>query len=420
MVASPYPNLGFDPCPGDLPGYQALAAYAGRSAKTLADSVQTLSSAGSQDWHGQAADAFRAHVREDMLPLARQAGDSVGKAATALRTWAATLAGLQEDARALDRQAAPYRDELNAALRSAGLSASSTPPYPATVKPAQQARLDEANTALSGILAKANDLHSRYLTAVRQTDTQLDDAGNMAPHPPGLFASLWHDAEGMYDPVVHGLSGFVHDKALLEFISGIANIVATVAGLLALFPPLTFIFGPIAIAAAVAALGADALLAGFDHGSWGAVALDAVAVVADAGWLKAASKLADLYKEAGLEKAMTKAPTWAGAASKVPIIGSKVPEEARTAEIAPGLFRMIGNSLKEAGGGTNATVKELKAIKDFASYGKWRAVDIVAGQASWSFGAAGIEAIPGNVRDWVNEVATGKSPWQESADVGPG
>lgn len=420
MAASPYPNLGFDPCPGDLPGYQALAAYAGRSARTVAESVQTLSSAGSQEWRGQAANAFRAHVHREVLPLARKAGDSVGKAATALRTWVTTLAELQEEARALDRQAAPYRDELNAALRSAGLPASSTSPYPTTVKPAQQARLDEMDSALSGIIVKANDLHSRYLAAVQQAGSQLDDAGNMAPHQPGLFASLWHDAEGIYDTVVDGLSEFVHNKALLEFISGIANIVATVAGLLALFPPLSFIFGPIAIAAAVAALGADALLAGFDHGSWGAVALDAVAVVADASWMKAASKLADLYKGAGLEKAMTKAPTWAAAASKVPIAGSKVPKEARTAEVAPGLFRMIGNSLKEAGGGTNVTVTELKAIRDFASYDKWRAVDIVAGQASWSFSAAGIEAIPGNVRDWVNEVATGKTPWEESADVAPG
>ena len=29
-MARPYPNLGFDPCPGDLRGYQALADYAGR------------------------------------------------------------------------------------------------------------------------------------------------------------------------------------------------------------------------------------------------------------------------------------------------------------------------------------------------------------------------------------------------------
>ena len=69
---------------------------------------------------------------------------------------------------------------------------------------------------------------------MQRVQGQLDDAGDMAPHPPGLFASLWHDAETVCDTAVHGLSSFVHDKALLEFISGVANIVATVAGLLAL------------------------------------------------------------------------------------------------------------------------------------------------------------------------------------------
>jgi hypothetical protein len=82
---------------------------------------------------------------------------------------------------------------------------------------------------------------------------------------------------------VGDLDKFVHDKALLEFISGIANIVATVAGLLALFPPLSVVFAPIALIAAGFAIGADALLASFDHGRWGAVILDAGAVVGGRG-----------------------------------------------------------------------------------------------------------------------------------------
>jgi hypothetical protein len=383
-MASSYPNLGFDPCPGDLAGYQALTAYAGRSAAAVADAVSTLSSAGSQDWRGQAADAFRTHVACDVLPLARKASDSVGQAAAALRTWSLTLAQLQEEARALDQQAAPYRADQDATLRAA-------------------------------ILAKAEDLHQRYLGAVQHANSQLQDAGNMAPQPPGLFSSLWHDATAAWDEVTHGLSEFVHDKALWEFISGVCNIIATVAGVLALFPPLSAIFGPIALGAALLAMGSDAVLAVFDHGSWSGVALDAVAVVADAGWMRAAGKISELYEEAGLTKDMTKAPTWAGIAAKVPKLGSKISAEARTGNVAPGLFTMIGNSLKEAtGGGASATVRELGAIKNLDSYGKWRAIDIVAGQASWSFSGAGIEAIPGNIRTWVNDLAVGKNPWQQA------
>jgi hypothetical protein len=92
------PNLGFEPCLGDLTGYQALAAYATRSATILTSALRTLSAAGSEQWRGQAADAFRAHVHADVLPLASKAAASVGRAATALHGWALTLAALQGEA----------------------------------------------------------------------------------------------------------------------------------------------------------------------------------------------------------------------------------------------------------------------------------------------------------------------------------
>jgi len=175
-----YPNLGFDPCPGDLAGYEALAGYAGRSAATLTDAAKTLAAAGSDQWRGHAADAFRGHVHTDLLPLVGKAANSIGQAATALREWALTLASLQDEARALDRQAAPYQVQLTAALRSAGLPATAQPPYQATLRPAHQARIDEANTALSGITARASDLHAQYLAVVQRTGSQLEDAGNMS------------------------------------------------------------------------------------------------------------------------------------------------------------------------------------------------------------------------------------------------
>jgi hypothetical protein len=406
MAADSYPNLGYDPCPGDVPGYQALAAYASRSAATLADAVRTLGSAGSQQWRGQAADAFRAHVRTEVLPLAGQANDSVGRAATALRGWAVTLAGLQDEARVLDRQAAPYRDQLAVSLRAAGIPTMAVPPYPASLTPARQARLEEAATALAAVGARADDIHARYLAAVQRAGSQLDEAGNMAPRPPGLFSSLWHDAASGWDTAVRGTDEIVHDKALLEFTSGVANLVATVAGLLALFPPLTLVFGPVAIGAAVLAMGADALLAGFDHGSWEAVGLDAVSVAADAGWIKAASRLADIYKNSGLVSSMTETRTLTGL-----VTGEKE-------YVAPGMFKMIGDSLKAAAGGTGETAAELARVKDFAGYGVWRAIDINAGQLSWSTAAGAIEAIPSNVRTWVNNVTTGNAPWRAPGQPG--
>ena len=416
-MGDPYPSLGFDPCPGDLAGYEALAAYASRSAATLAEAVRVLSQVGSDPWRGQAADAFRAHLRADVLPLAGQAAGSVGRAAAALHDWALTLAGLQDEARSLDRRAEPWSAQLASTLLSAGLPATAQPPYAAKLTPAQQARIDAAGINLAGFTARANQIHADYLAAVQRTASQLEVAGNMAPQPPGLFSQLWHDATSTWDDTVKLASGFVHDKALLEFISSVASIVATVAGILALFPPLSVVFAPIALGAAIVALGADFLLAEFDHGSWGAVILDAVAVIGGASWIKAAGELSEVYKASELT---TKAPTWAGVASKIPLVtkipvaGKAIDGAEKTVEVAPGMFRLIGASLKAAGGDSKA-MDALSAVKNLDTSAKWRAIDIVAGQGTWAFSAAGIEAIPGAVRNWVNNIATGKDPWHEPA-----
>lgn len=122
---------------------------------------------------------------------------------------------------------------------------------------------------------------------------------------------------------------------------------------------------------------------------------------------------------------MSKAPTWAGVVSKVPLVtkipvaGKAIGDAEKTVEVAPGLFRTIGASLKAAAGDSRA-LDSLTAAKDFEGYGPWRGVDIVSGQVTWTFSGAGIEAIPGNVRTWVNNAAMGKDPWQEPAEAAAG
>lgn len=397
MADCPYPNLGYDPCPGDLVGYQDLAEYTARSAETLHQAAGVLGSAGSDGWRGEAAEAFRRHVQSDVLPLTNKAAGSVGTAATALNEWTATLAGLQQEARALDRQAEPYRADLAALQGAAGGQSGS-----GQLTKAQQARADTASTALAGISGRADDIHARYLSAVQRAGSQLQDAGNMAPPPPSVFSDLWHGAEGFFDDAVHDVDVLVHDKALWQFISGVANVVATVAGLLALIPPLSALMGPVALAAAVVAMGADAVLAAFDGGSWTAVALDAVAAVSDYSWMKSAEKLADAYKASKMEDVVTKATTWKGLVSKIPKIGKGIDEADKTKDVAPGMFRMISASLKTAAGDSTDFDKLSRTMSDFTNYNPWRAVDIVAGQSAWALSTAGIEAIPGNVRDWVN------------------
>ena len=122
---------------------------------------------------------------------------------------------------------------------------------------------------------------------------------------------------------------------------------------------------------------------------------------------------------------MTKAPTWAGVASKVPlatkipVLGKTLDGAEKSVEVAPGMFRMIGASLKEAAGNSK-DANALSAVKDFKNNGPWRAVDIVSGQGTWAFSGAGIQAVPGTVHSWVNKAAVGKAPWQETADAAAG
>jgi hypothetical protein len=149
-------------------------------------------------------------------------------------------------------------------------------------------------------------------------------------------------------------------------------------------------------------------------------------VIGGAGWIKAADSLSEIYRASGLTSVMTKAPTWAGVVSKVPLVtkipvaGKAVDGAEKTVEVAPGMFRMTGASLKAAAGDTKAADALSSAVKDFGNYGKWRAIDIVSGQTTWAFSGAGIEAIPGTVRTWVNNAAVGKDPWQEPAGAAAG
>jgi hypothetical protein len=321
-----YPNLGFDPCPGDLAGYHALADYARRSAATLEASVRTLSaagpsgSAGPSSWRGQAATAFQAHLDRDVLPLASRASGSVQRAAGTLRAWYLTLAELQDEARALDNRARPYREELAISQRRPGSG------------PAAAARLDEAKTALAAIAIQADDLHARYLAAVSRTSAQLQDAGNLAPSPPSMLAAMWDDVAAGWDVVAGQVDHFVHDKALLEFISRVCDAISTVAGLLALIPsPFSLVLAGIALGAAGAEMASDGLLAAFDHGSWTSVALDGVAVATEGGWIKATREVADAVQAAGPDLAAVWAPS------------------GRRVAVVPGMFSTIGDALDGGG-----------------------------------------------------------------------
>lgn len=430
MAPNPYPNLPYDPCPGDLAGYQTLSDYASRSAGWVEQAAKVLALAKSPEWAGQSADAFREHVHADVLPLVNTAASSVGKAASALRVWYLTLDSLQAQAQALNSQAAPYVSALDTANSSLpaseqvvpGQSVSAFPlsPLAPLLTSAQQtarANAEAAAGTLRGIIGKVDELHQQYLTAVSQCASQLDLAGNMAPKPPGFWESLGHDVEHYWDDAAGGVDWLVHDAKIWQVVSEVANIVSTVAGLLALFPPLSVVFGPIALIAAVFALGSDLILAGFDGGSWEQVGLDAAAVIGGFALLKAVNKLTDIYKAAGATKAL-ETPTIAGLLAKsdlilkIPKIGDAVKNADQTYKVAPGLFRMIGQTFKDPAG-TSELSKAISltgADELLTKAAPWRAIDLWCSGTNWALTGASIPGTVRTLREWHSNGISGGSP----------
>ena len=85
MTAQAFPALGFDPAPGDPAAARDLARTIGLLAHEVGAAASTLSGADSQDWTGLHADAFRAHLHQDVVPLVRTAA---GCSAGPRRHWA--------------------------------------------------------------------------------------------------------------------------------------------------------------------------------------------------------------------------------------------------------------------------------------------------------------------------------------------
>jgi hypothetical protein len=108
-----YRGLGFDPTPGELGAVTEAASRFRAAADAIADVEPSLRRAGelSQGWQGNAADAFRARLRE------APEGDAerLRRAADALDGWAGTLLANKRRAEELDEPALRLRERLRSA-----------------------------------------------------------------------------------------------------------------------------------------------------------------------------------------------------------------------------------------------------------------------------------------------------------------
>lgn len=177
-----FPYLGRDPAPGDVELTRGVARHIGALSVELGRIGAEIDSANGSEWQGQAAEAFRATLRDELLPLLRKAHDSFDRAGHSLGGWAEALAGFQAEAQALEREAASRQATLDAARRALSYS-------PSGADTTTLARLDHnvacATAAVAQLEYQADELHDRYLRAASSVAGELEQAGRIGSTEPG-------------------------------------------------------------------------------------------------------------------------------------------------------------------------------------------------------------------------------------------
>ncbi|MFD4477456.1 hypothetical protein ACFWPU_15275 [Streptomyces sp. NPDC058471] len=235
-----YPDLGFNPVPGDCDTVKSLHRKLVDCAKVLHDAhgVVTKLMDGSY-WQGDAAVAFREQIEDGPLPKNLQnAVTSIRRAAKHLDRWHGELDGFQSRAKRMNADAKDARAVLNAAQGRAE-SAAEDPGVKkkgARHDDAKKAlsrangHVDDARAELDRILARARSLAYEHEEKAGYRAGKIRDATRkLVPHEPGWF-----------------------DKAIDWVDENLPDILAAVAGVIGL---VAIVFaGPLGIAAVAALL----------------------------------------------------------------------------------------------------------------------------------------------------------------------
>jgi outer membrane murein-binding lipoprotein Lpp len=117
-VATAYPNLGFDPCPGSVESVSALRQRIGTASTSMQqanDLMNRLRQDNSSVWQGPAGDAFRQHLNSTLIEDLGKANQSLNQAVTTLQGWGTALSGYRQRAAGLEQEAARAKQRLDAA-----------------------------------------------------------------------------------------------------------------------------------------------------------------------------------------------------------------------------------------------------------------------------------------------------------------
>ncbi|MEV0319179.1 putative T7SS-secreted protein [Streptomyces sp. NPDC050658] len=215
-----YPDLGFNPAPGDPDTVKALRRKLVDCAATLheAHGVVTKLMDGSY-WKGDAAVAFREQIEDGPLPKnLKNAASSIGKAAKHLDRWHEELGEFQRRAKRLNQAAKDARDVLEAEKGRAeragddpGLKEKGAR-HESAKKALERAdgQVRDAQDELDRVLKKARDLAHEHEERANYRAGKIRDATNkLAPSEPGWFDKATDWVKENLPDILSALAGVV-------------------------------------------------------------------------------------------------------------------------------------------------------------------------------------------------------------------
>ncbi|MGV9881810.1 enoyl-CoA hydratase/isomerase family protein [Streptomyces sp. NPDC003006] len=348
-----FPNIGWDPTPGDVQDTRELAKKLGGLAGELGAAVRDLERIECGAWKGKAALAFTEYIGEDVTPLIRKSHESFDKASRALHRWAKELADFQDEADRLEKKAG---DKLDARSEA---------------KPDSE-EMGRASGAVTDLIGDVHDLEDRYGKAAGAISKELDKAGDIAPDEPGFWDRLTKGVADAWDAA----GKWLQDHAdLIKLIGDLLSDLTAVLGLLAIvtlpFPPLAAVFGSAALITSGLALGAHGLakVGGADV-SWAQVGLDAVGLMPGIGafgkGIKVVGKGPALAKAAALGKGFK--ATQLGDARMLLSIGDAAKDATGGLKLLPGKV-VLGGTAKNVYEVAHATSGTMSRMGGIASQG---------------------------------------------------
>jgi phage shock protein A len=303
MSTREFPALGFDPAPGTISAIQQMVDNLGTVAKDLGEARDTMLKVGQGGsiWEGKAAEAFHGKVGEVPGYLAK-AHQSLGDAAKVLEGWANDLNSMQ-------RTAADYETQAEAALRTLR-SAQANPNLGLAgqqfdtgqaLREAQskydaaKAQVDTANADLEHIHQAATRLLEQHQGLADEVAKALRKAKDEAPEEPGFFGRI---GEWMND-IAEGIANlakdawqFIKDHADLiakigDVLSAIGTVLSVVAVATSWIPGVNAVTAAAAVGVSAAAMGTHLLAkaAGADV-SWTKIGFDAIGMIPGGGSAK--------------------------------------------------------------------------------------------------------------------------------------